>query len=335
MKTLIDPSAISVIKPESPEHTFQIRPYSGADAAMWNDFVAKARNSTFLFNRSYADYHSDRFKDASLIITRGDKIAALFIASGNGDIISAHGGLTYGGLILPLSGTTAPDVVEIMEEIARYYRHGGYRKLIYKHIPQIYCTSGADDPVYALFRLGAQISEVNLSTAINLTDPQAPAPNPKTRRRAAHALRDGLTVSQSADYGSFWAMLTETLRSRHNASPVHSLDEIELLASRFPDNIKLYTVTDPAGNLLAGSVLYISDRVVHAQYTASTPMGRDMGAVHLLYLEIRRLFTGRQGYLDFGISNEDHGLILNSGLIDQKWNYGARPVAHYIFSLDL
>ncbi|MDE5812493.1 MAG: hypothetical protein K2H61_09360, partial [Muribaculaceae bacterium] len=177
MKTLIDPSAMPVTKPESQELTFQIRPYTGPDAAMWNDFVAKARNSTFLFNRNYADYHADRFKDASLIITRGDKIAALFIASANNDIISAHGGLTYGGLILPLSGTTAPDVVEIMEEIADYYRKNGYRKLIYKHIPQIYCLAPADDPVYALFRMGASIKEVNLSTSINLSDTAAPGPN--------------------------------------------------------------------------------------------------------------------------------------------------------------
>ena len=29
----------------------------------WNNFVDSAKNSTFLFNRDFMDYHSDRFED--------------------------------------------------------------------------------------------------------------------------------------------------------------------------------------------------------------------------------------------------------------------------------
>ena len=40
---------------------FEIRKYNDADKEVWNAYVEHARNATFLLNRSYMDYHSDRF----------------------------------------------------------------------------------------------------------------------------------------------------------------------------------------------------------------------------------------------------------------------------------
>ena len=42
------------------------------DASMrraWDDFVRSSRNGTFLFERAYMEYHADRFKDHSLVIS--------------------------------------------------------------------------------------------------------------------------------------------------------------------------------------------------------------------------------------------------------------------------
>lgn len=44
---------------------FEIRKYNDAYKEVWNAYVEHARNATFLFNRNYMDYHSDRFKDYS------------------------------------------------------------------------------------------------------------------------------------------------------------------------------------------------------------------------------------------------------------------------------
>lgn len=48
---------------------FEIRKYNDADKEVWNAYVEHARNATFLLNRSYMDYHSDRFHDHSLMIS--------------------------------------------------------------------------------------------------------------------------------------------------------------------------------------------------------------------------------------------------------------------------
>ena len=44
-----------------------IQRYTAEKTDEWNTFVAASKNGTFLFNRCYMDYHSDRFKDHSLM----------------------------------------------------------------------------------------------------------------------------------------------------------------------------------------------------------------------------------------------------------------------------
>lgn len=40
-----------------------IEPYSPAQRDEWNRLVRDSRNATFLLDRDYMDYHSDRFPD--------------------------------------------------------------------------------------------------------------------------------------------------------------------------------------------------------------------------------------------------------------------------------
>ena len=46
------------------------------------------------------------------------------------------------------------------------------------------------------------------------------------------------------------------------------------------------------------------------------------------------VFVDRK-YLDFGISNEDHGRVLNEGLLRQKFSYGATGVAYRRYRLEI
>ena len=45
-----------------------IRHYEPQSASEWNAFVAESKNGTFLFDRRYMDYHSDRFADSSFMV---------------------------------------------------------------------------------------------------------------------------------------------------------------------------------------------------------------------------------------------------------------------------
>ena len=92
----------------------EIRPYDAAMTEEWDRFVLNSRNATFLHLRGYMDYHADRFPDRSLVALRKGKIIAALPASGTGDTVCSHPGLTYGGLLLGEEATAAR-VMKILE----------------------------------------------------------------------------------------------------------------------------------------------------------------------------------------------------------------------------
>ena len=60
---------------------FEVKQYTQEQAQAWNEFIEDSRQGTFLFNRSYMDYHADRFQDASLMIYRKGQLYALLPAN--------------------------------------------------------------------------------------------------------------------------------------------------------------------------------------------------------------------------------------------------------------
>ena len=124
------------------------------------------------------------------------------------------------------------------------------------------------------------------------------------------------------------------MQERFHVKPVHSLGEIVLLHSRFPDRIRHF-VTMRGDETLAGSVIYDTGIVAHAQYTSASAEGKASGALDLLYARlIGEVFADRK-WFDFGQSTEDMGHYLNEGLIAQKEGFGGRGVAYDIYEITL
>ena len=122
-------------------------------------------------------------------------------------------------------------------------------------------------------------------------------------------------------------LVKDVLQERHGATPTHNADEIMLLRSRFPDNIKLFAAFRN-GEMLAGVILYIYPTAVHAQYLASSPTGRETGALDLVVARLIEKYANEKAYFDFGISTENGGRTLNHGLMRQKEGFGGRAVIH-------
>lgn len=312
-----------------------IRRYDPAtDREVWDAFVADSRNATFLFYRAYMDYHSDRFDDYSLMAYDGrGRLLALLPACRSGSTLYSHQGLTFGGWLLPHRRCDALDMLAIFDALPHAMREVGVRRLIYKAIPYIYFRQPAQEDIYAMVRKGGCISASLVSSVIDLSDP-VPF-DMGSRQRARKALASGIVIGESDRWEEYWTILTNLLRERFDAAPVHSLEEILLLRSRFPENIRLVTATDPdSGEILAGIVLYVNDTAIHSQYTAATQRGKNMAAVPAIYQNIIDTYRGKARWLDLGTSNENGGRDVNAGLLRQKCSYGARAVAYLTFTID-
>ncbi len=326
---------------------YVIRRYLPADKQLWDDFVSTSRNSTFLFCRDYMDYHADRFTDMSLLAFQGGKLCAMLPADVTPDgVLHSHRGLTYGGWILPQAHVDGADLLHIFEAAADFCRSEGLSAIDYKPLPFIYARRPSQEDLYALFRLGAHISEVNLSSALDLSNP--PSFNTLQRRlfRKAEVLTPRLVSSPqegSWDVAPFWNMLAECLAERHETSPVHSLAELQMLRDRFPANIRIHMVLSPDSNSpSAGVCLFLAGNAVHCQYICTTSEGRNLNLLpYLFHHLIHDTYSPKHHpdtpyrWFDFGTSNEAAGRILNPGLLRQKFSFGATGVSYPRFHLPL
>ena len=307
-----------------------LRPYAPADAAAWDALVDRSRNGNLLHRRGYMDYHADRFVDRSLVVERGGEFVAVFPANVQDRAVTSHGGLTYAGLIAS-HALRAESTLALFEQIGNHYRALGVQRVIYKAVPHVFHAFPAEEDLYALHRLGARLARRDLSSVIALQEPYRFTPG---RRRAVNrAKRAGIDVRTNADLASFHRLLSEVLR-RHDAVPTHSLAEMRLLQSRFPQHIVLHEARRD-GALLAGVLVYDFGHVVHTQYLAASDEGRQLDALSLLLAQLIEHTYASRRHFSFGISTEQQGQVLNAGLVAQKEYFGARAVVHDIYEWPL
>ncbi len=310
----------------------RVQVYADSQRKLWDDFVRKSKNGTFLFLRDYIDYHRDRFADHSLVVSLDDgNPLALLPANRVGNTLVSHGGLTYGGFITD-DRMRSVLMLEVFERTLSFSEEQGVQKLIYKTMPSIYHRVPAEEDRYALFRFGATLVRRDVLSVVR------PAQRIKLQDRRVRGIRraetSGVSVAPSDDYETFWRILETNLLTVHQVKPVHTEAEIRRLRATFPDNIKLYAASLDSG-LIAGTVVYETHTVAHAQYTAASELGRSCQALDLLFHSLLTDVYGAKEYFDFGISTENDGRDLNAGLIEFKEGFGARAVMHDFYEIQI
>lgn len=308
------------------DNSIEITRYSCELLHEWNQFVDHSKNATFLLNRSYMDYHADRFSDCSLVIRSKGRIVALLPANISGSIVFSHGGLTYGGLITD-HRMTANLMIDIVRSINDFIKvHIGATAVVYKPSPWIYHSMPSEEDLYALSSVcHASLSAREISSTICLDN--RPNFSELRRRCVKKAEKAGIDVRECNDFPAFWQILSTNLKCKYGVSPVHSLEEILLLKHRFPKQIRLFLafLHDVP---LAGTVIFDTPQVLHSQYIAASPQGKDIGALDLIFAHIIGNCHGFHRFFDFGKSTEQHGKYLNSSLIFQKEGFGGRAVCY-------
>ena len=335
---------------------YQLQVYTPDWKGLWDDAIEQVRQSSFLFKRDFMDYHSDRFQDISVLFLNTEgRVVACFpanVSRSEAHTVESHGGLTYGGL-LTLPEVTAEVTCEMMETLWLYYQGLGYKQLRYKSVPHIYRRYPAEEDLYALYRLGARLVARSISSVIDLRQPYTLSKLRK--RKVKKAQKYGLTRTGNLVYLSdFWQMLAEVLQQRHGTLPVHSLEELQLLCERFPERIRLCTVhadttllpatevqttetlCAPSKTMVAGCLLFLTDKVVHVQYIAANDLGCEIGALDWLFdqlIQDAQASAEHVPFFDFGISTEAGGQVLNGGLIFQKEGFGARAICYDTYAI--
>ena len=312
-------------------HSLQVERYAPERKAEWDAFLQNGKNCTFLFQRDYMDYHANRFVDFSLMLYRGKELCAILPANlVDGHKVVSHQGLTYGGLV-PDRKAGLHDTLEYYDAILRYMREDHIQIFELRPIPSFYNSLPSDETNYALFILDARLIRRDCALVINQRDP---LPFRKGRKsEMSKGKRFGTTIQEERDYAPFWnQVLIPRLLARYGVEPVHSIEEITLLASRFPENIRQFSAYHE-DQITAGAVIYETPTVAHCQYLSVTELGQKTGALdYLCGWLIRECFQNKH-YFDFGICNEQQGRVLNHGMLDWKEAFGGRTYCHDFYEI--
>ncbi len=313
-----------------------IRSFQSEDALQWDDFCRKSYSSTFLHNRRFISYHIDRFEDLSLIIEDDNrKWLGLLPAAKHPtktDVVVSHPGISYGG-VLHQGALRGESMVEAFQAIIHYYKVIGLKRLLYKVVPYIYHQVPDQDDLYTLFRLNAKRYRTDLSCSIDLL---MRLPLSERRRRSyKKAIKAGTVVLEGREFDHhLWRILEENLARKYGVCPVHTLQEIRLLTDRFPENI-CFVVGIIDDQIEAGVVLFKTPTVSHAQYIASSEKGYAVCALDMIFEYcITHAIDEKIRWFDFGISNEQNGLVLNKGLYRFKSEFGGGGIAHEFYELE-
>ncbi|RTK99797.1 MAG: GNAT family N-acetyltransferase [Proteobacteria bacterium] len=309
-----------------------IEKYNFDKKSNWDSFISSAKNGHFMFCRDYMDYHSDKFEDSSSMFYDKNKLVAVLVASGRDDVVYCHQGLTFGGLIMSKAIRTE-QVLECFELLYNFYKEKGYNKIVYKAIPHIYHHYPAEEDLFAITRYKCNLIRRDISSAVCLHDR---IPYTESRKSSIRKFqRSNVVISETNDISEFMGILADVV-IKHGVTPVHTVEEVNLLMSRFPDNIKLVAAYLD-NQLVAGTLLFINKPVIHTQYMASSALGQEIGALDGIIDYLIKTYSQNTGfsYLNFGISTYNNGKDLNNGLIFQKEGFGARAIVHDFYEVRL
>ena len=300
---------------------YRVEKYTKENRLAWDTFISGAKNATFLFARDFMEYHSDRFTDYSLLVYKDDLLYAVLPANIVGDKLYSHKGLTYGSLVLSKSAKLLY-TFEAFKALLAFLDAKAISTLELRNIPTFYNTMPSDELSYFLFKANATLIKRD---ALMVIDTSTKIKFQKNRREGINkAKRNGLTIAVDHNFEGFWnEILIPNLQKKHGVAPVHSLEEIQLLAAKFPDHIKQVNVYKD-NVIVAGTTLFLTKTTIHPQYVSGNSDKNAFGSLDLAYDYIINHFDSSRRYFDFNISSEENGTALNSGLIFWKESCGAR-----------
>jgi hypothetical protein len=322
----------------------RIIPYHESLKTIWNQFVSNSNTPLLLFDRNFMDYHQHRFIDNSLLIYENTELIALFPANKQDETLYTHQGLTFGGLL-----TKPYTKFEIKEKIIKtlliYLQKNDIKMLIIKQLPNFLQLIPDESEEYlwqsyiSEFAVIKNHDEVQTPPDLNtIVDLQKPFRWQKRKfRNIEKAKTNQIIVEKSnkyEDYKLFWDLLAANLASRFGLKPVHQLEEIILLASRFPNKLTLQ-IAKKNNEILAGTVLFDYGHCLHAQYIAANEVGKNLGATDLLFSEILIETSQKYRFFSFGVSNTRNNYEINKGLLEWKQGWGTEIRLHNFFTLQI
>jgi hypothetical protein len=304
---------------------------------IWDNFVFSSINGTIFHTRKFLNYHpTERFIDASILIYKNNKLVCVLPCCKNNDLYFSHKGATYGGPVFSNDVFNIKDLKTIIDLIFEYYQN----KIEFRTANTIYFFKNTDSLIYLLScktKMSLELAwyihvDKNIIDSIkNVRNKQSLIDIVKSNEYSCRLYND------ENSYSDFYNILSKNLRNKHNAMPTHTLDELIKLKNILCDKMGIYLVKDISGLIYSG-IVFIKVTSV-CWYTIYISKNIDINKPNQTLLLI--VSTMQQNakaenvtYIDFGITTENWGSILNVGLSYYKESsFSGSSSNRYLFLL--
>ena len=308
----------------------EIIKYDSSKRKEWNNFLKLSKNGTFLLDRNFLEYHSERFIDCSLMFYSRQTLIALLPLNVDDDNLFSHGGLTYGGFIVGRNITTSL-MLDIFDELLNFLKINKIKKLVHKPIPHIYHKTPSEEEIYCLFRYKFLLVKRDISSTINMKTTNIRGKKLNGYRKAVQL---GLKINETSDCSSIIKIINSNLNEKYNTNAVHTADELNSLKLDFKNEIKFFNL-EMGDKIEGGAILFLANNVVHAQYVATSSKAKKNRALDFMICHIYEQFKPEFQWFDFGISTEQNGLVLNKNLIKSKEEFGLSGICYDTYELNI
>lgn len=292
-------------------------------------------NGEFINSFMYLEYHpTGRFIDDSIVVTdsgSGDVVGCMMAVQKDRDTVVSHSGTTFAGPVMSRrAGIKQKE--EILDCMLHYYE-SKYKEIHIRLAPGCYSIQPNDTIPYLLLRRGFSFDMMALANVVNISDIRTEDDvlrlfKSGRRNHVKKALKEGkFYVEKDEIPADIWNHMDENLRKKFESRTTHTLEEIKDLQTKFPENIRPFSVYTENNEYGAFALVFCFKNVFHTQYldvnyelSGSYP---NLFLTYKLIMEARRL---HYRYISFGSSTEDCGRILNYGLYNYKDGYGGGDI---------
>lgn len=330
----MDMEKTSVYYISKKEERKMIVPYEKKYEQLWDEFVLKhSINGNFLQTRNFYNYHKNgKFKDASIIFIKNDKIAAVLPANetDGGLNLLAHQGSTFGGIVIGKEFANTLNYNWIFKEMTEYFVHKQYRKVELRMHNWLYSPSENHNELldYYFQLYGFRVrSEVGFYMDLRKLNKDYTQYFEKLKKRKLKkAQKYGLLfkkITINKEIQEFYDVLVDNMK-KFDTIPLHTCEElIDFKDNRLKNVVSFYGVYF-RNIMIAGSMVFnfCNNKVFHTQYLASRQEYLEYCPNEFMYTKlIETALEEEYRFLSYGTATLDHGNIYNESLGIYKEGY--------------
>ena len=241
----------------------------------WDQLVKQADPFHFFFYIDYLNHQSYKFIDLSLVCRYNNEVVSIFPLSKENSQVISHSGLSF---CEPIFKNRLSNIIrlEILEAYIKFLQAEGYKSLYIKIIPNIYKEYEDSLLLYWITINNGTSTKIEIGNYVSIKNI---SPTKRRKRSFKNAIKNRLeTLELNKFEDEDWKLVKDGLKNRHNATPVHTLEEINYLKERFNKQIELYRVFS-IKELLGIMVIYKTKKIFHIQYSVSSELGLKLNAM--------------------------------------------------------